>query len=119
MSNTGSNIGNNIGNNIKGAVKGIHGAGEAIRGTFSQAVDTTFNDKAGEAKNKAVTEKGIKEMEVADRNFGARHSVKTGGITDSTTTGAGAHSGAVGNMQSDPASTGNLVAEPTTRTDRY
>jgi hypothetical protein len=114
-----SNTGSNIGNDIKGAVKGIHGAGEAIRGTFNQAVDATFNEKAGEAKNKAVAEKGINEVKAADQNVGARHGIKTGGVIDGTTTGAGAHSGAVGNMQSDPASAGNLVAEPTTRTDRY
>jgi hypothetical protein len=114
-----SNTGSNIGNDIKGAVKGVHGAGEAIRGTFNQAVDTAFGDKAGEVKNKAVVEKGINEVEATDRNIGARHGVKTGGVTDGTTTGAGAHSGAVGNMQSDPASTGSLTAEPTTRTDRY
>jgi hypothetical protein len=114
-----SNTGSNIGNDIKSAVKGIHGTGETIRGTFNQAVDTAFDDKAGEAKNKAVAEKGIREVETGDRNFGARHGVKTGGIADGTTTGAGAHSGAVGNMQSDPASTGNLVSEPTTRTGRY
>jgi hypothetical protein len=70
------NTGSNIGNNIKGAVKGIHGAGKAIRGTFNQAVDTAFSDKAGEAKNKAVAEKSINEVEAADRNVGARHSVK-------------------------------------------
>ena len=114
-----SNTGNNIGSDIKGAVKGIHGAGEAIRGTFNQAVDTTFSDKAGETKNKVVTEKGINEVEAADRNVGARPDAKTGGVTSDTTTGAGAHSGPVGNMQSDPVSTKNLVAEPTTRTDRY
>src|ERR1700733_10884050 len=112
-----SNTSSNIGNDIKDTVKGIHGAGEAIRGTFNQAVDTAFSDKASEAKNKAVAEKGIKEVEAADRNFGTRHGVKIGGVTDGTTTGAGAHSGAIGNMQSDPASTRNLVAEPTTRTD--
>jgi hypothetical protein len=114
-----SNMGGNAGNDTKGAIRGIQGAGEAIRGTFNQAVDTAFSDKAGEAKNKAVTEKGINEVEAADRNVGARHDVKMGGVTGGITTGAGAHCGALGNMQSDPASTGNLGAEPTKRTDRY
>jgi len=36
--------------------------GESIRGSFNQAVDTAFGDKAGEAKNEAVTEKGLHEM---------------------------------------------------------
>jgi hypothetical protein len=93
-----SNTGSNIDNDIKGAVKGIHGADEAIRGTFNQAVDTTFSDKAGEARNKAVAERGIKEVEAADRNFGTGHGVKIDGVTNSTTTSARAHSGAIGNM---------------------
>ena len=114
-----SNTGSNIGSEIRSAVKGIHGAGEAIRGTVNQSVDATFNDKAGEAKNQAVTENGISEVEAADRNIGVKHGVKTGGVTGGTTTGAGVHSGAVGNMRSDPAATGNMATEPTSRTDRY
>ena len=110
-----SNTGSNIGNNIKGAVKGIHSVGEAIRGTFNQAVDTAFSGKAGEAKNKAVTETSISEVEAADRSVRARCGVRMGGVGGGTTPGAGP----VGNMRSDPASTGNLVAKPTTRTDRY
>ena len=114
-----SNTGSNLGSDIKGAVKGIHGAGEAIRGTFNQGVDAAFNDKAGEAKNQAVTEKGITEVESADRNVGAGHGVRTGGVAGRTTTAAGAHSGAIGTMQSDPAAAGNMAAEPTSKTDRY
>jgi hypothetical protein len=76
-----SNTGSNIGNDIKGAVKGIHGAGEVIRSTFNQAVDTAFSDKVGEAKNKAVAERGIKEVGAADRNFGTGHGVKIDGVT--------------------------------------
>jgi len=37
--------------------------GESIRGSFNQAVDTAVGDKAGEAKNEAVTEKGLREMD--------------------------------------------------------
>jgi hypothetical protein len=114
-----SNTGSNIGNDIKGAVKGIHGAGEAIRGTFNQSVDTAFNDKAGEAKNRAVTERGINEVESADRTVGAGHSIQTGGVSGGTTTGAGAHSGAVGNMQSNPAATGNVEAQSGSRNHRF
>jgi hypothetical protein len=114
-----SNTGSNIGNDIKGAVKGIHGAGEAIRGTFNQSVDTAFNDKAGEAKNRVVTEKGINEVESADRTVGAGRGVATGGVTGGTTTGAGTHSGAVGNMQSDQAATGTMAHEPGSRNHRF
>jgi hypothetical protein len=114
-----SDTGTKIGNDIKAAVKGIHGAGEAIRGTINQSVDTAFNDKTGEAKNRAVTERGINEVESADRTVGAGHGVATGGVTGGTTTGAGAHSGAVGNLQSDPTATSNLAHEPGSRNHRF
>lgn len=91
MSGTGTKIGNDIKSRCQ---RGIHGAGEAIRGTINQSVDTAFDDKAGEAKNRAVTEKGINEVESGDRTAGAGHIVATGGVTGGTTTGAGAHSGA-------------------------
>jgi hypothetical protein len=115
-----SNTGSSIGNDIKGVVKGIHGAGEAIRGTFNQSVDAAFNDKEGEAKNRIVTGKGINEVESADRTVGgARHVVTTGGATGATTTGAGAHSGTVGNLESNPAATGNMAYEPGSRNHRF
>lgn len=76
-----SDIGANLGNEIKSVVKGVHGAGEAIRGNVNQFVDTIFNDKAAEAQDRAVTEKGLNEMESAHRTLGASHG----------TAGAGSH----------------------------
>lgn len=37
--------------------------GESIRGSINQAVDTAVGDKAGEAKNEAVVEKGLREVD--------------------------------------------------------
>jgi len=117
--------GSQIGSDLKSAVKGIHGAGEALRGNINQTVDSAFNDRAGEAKNQAVAQKGLNEVETADARAQATHGgggggVRTGGVTTGgTTTGAGAHSGAVGNLQSNPAGTENLASEPTTRTERF
>jgi hypothetical protein len=119
---------------IKSALRGIKGTGDAIRGTVNESVDTAFNDKQGEVTNKAIKEKGISDMQAADQRLnqpqttgahttgthttgvhpsGAHDGLKTGGVTGGTrtatagtTTGAGAHSGAVGNMGS---------AAPTTR----
>jgi hypothetical protein len=114
-----SETGNKVGNDIKAAVKGIHGAGEAIRGTINQSVDTAFNDKAGEVKNRAVTENGINEVESADRTAGEGHGAAKGGFTGGTTTRAGAHSGAIGNLQGDPAATSNLAHDPGPRNHRF
>lgn len=114
-----SDTGSKVGNDIKGAFKGIHGVGETIRGTVNQSVDTAFNDKAGEVKNRAVTEKGLNEMDSADRTVGNARGVTTGGVARGTKTGAGAHSGAAGNLQSGPAATGNLAHEPGTRNHRF
>jgi hypothetical protein len=78
---------------------------------MNRSVDSPFSGKAGEAKNQAVTEKGINEVESAGRTARAGHDVATGGVSGGTTTGAGAHSGAVGNLHSDAAATSNLAHE--------
>jgi hypothetical protein len=46
--------------------KGMRGASDVTRGTINQSVDSPFSEKAGEAKNQAVTE-GINEVESAGR----------------------------------------------------
>ncbi len=113
---------------IKSALKGVKGAGDTIRGTVNESVDTAFNDRQGEVANKAVKEKGIADMRAADQRLNQPHStgahtsathtgphdgLRTGGLpgetktaTAGTTTGAGAHSGAVGNMGSGVPHTG-------------
>ena len=54
---------------IKTAVKGVKGAGDAIRGTFNESIDTAFHQREGEAKNKAIKEKGIADLERTDAHF--------------------------------------------------
>jgi hypothetical protein len=145
---------------VKSALKGVKGAGDTIRGTFNESVDTAFHEREGEAKNKAIKEKGIADMEGTDAHFskhkgtapatatanqaynGTTSSMpinqhpaadphtgpQTGGVTgglarntqlaDGTSTGAGAHSGAVGNLESRVPQQG-LGGEPTRPTDRF
>ncbi|KAI9737160.1 MAG: hypothetical protein M1834_000753 [Cirrosporium novae-zelandiae] len=58
-----SHSGQGIINNVKEGLTSIHGAGEAIRGTFNETIDTAFHDKVGVAKNDKIVEKGLREME--------------------------------------------------------
>ncbi|EXJ64397.1 hypothetical protein A1O7_00733 [Cladophialophora yegresii CBS 114405] len=55
----------------KGILKGIKGAGDAIRGTVNESIDTAFNDREGEVKNKAIKEKGQADVLRADEQVGA------------------------------------------------
>lgn len=148
---------------VKSALKGVKGAGDTIRGTFNESVDTAFHQREGEVKNKAIKDKGIADMEHTDAHFSKhkatapatapapvandtynattagvptdqRHTVDsqaipqtgvvTGGLArntqlpDGTSTGAGAHSGGVGNMESRMPQQG-LGGEPTESTGRY
>jgi hypothetical protein len=115
---------------VKSALKGIKGAGDAIRGSVNESVDTAFNEPEGKVHNQAIKEKGEADMQAADQRLTQPHAagtntgVKTGGLggTNSaaggTTTGAGAHSGGVGNMSSNVPSTG-LGGEPTATRERY
>jgi hypothetical protein len=50
----------------KGVLKGIKGAGDAIRGTFNESVDTAAGDREGQIKNKAIKEHGQANVERAD-----------------------------------------------------
>ncbi|KAH7389694.1 hypothetical protein DE146DRAFT_620147 [Phaeosphaeria sp. MPI-PUGE-AT-0046c] len=58
--------------NLKAAVHGIHGAGEALRGTFNSTVDRRFErgDSTVHAKNQAVIDAGRSEIE--SQNFASR-----------------------------------------------
>ncbi|KAK5063215.1 hypothetical protein LTR84_005292 [Exophiala bonariae] len=145
---------------VKSALKGVKGAGDTIRGTFNESVDTAFHEREGEAKNKAIKEKGIADMEGTDAHFskhkGTAHTTattnqpyngttssvpvdqhpaadprtvpQTGAVTgglarntqlsDGTSTGAGAHSGAVGSLESRVPQE-RLGGEPTHSNDRY
>ncbi|KEF58022.1 uncharacterized protein A1O9_05945 [Exophiala aquamarina CBS 119918] len=125
---------------VKSALQGIKGAGDTIRGTFNESVDTAFHEREGEAKNKAIKEKGVAAMEQTDAHFNKHKGVGsttatthpssgtttrvTGGLArntqlpDGTSTGAGAHSGSVGNMESHMPQNG-LGGEPAGSTGRF
>ncbi|KAK6365358.1 hypothetical protein LTS17_011330 [Exophiala oligosperma] len=128
----------NVVGGVKSALRGIKGTGDVIRGTVNEGVDTAFDDKHGEVKNRAVKEKGEAEMKQADQTLGGGRptttgatgtGLKTGGLgrgttspttatrgttgtTTGTTTGAGAHSGGVGNLSSGVASQRGQGGEP-------
>lgn len=102
---TGASAGAETGRAVKSGLTNLHGIGEAIRGNVNQAVDETFNDKQGVAKNQAISERGINEVETgnyqshnagvtpADTNrekaYGGHHTNAgtTGGLTGGTTGG--------------------------------
>ncbi|KAI9810900.1 MAG: hypothetical protein M1827_005759 [Pycnora praestabilis] len=72
---------------LKQGISGIHGAGEALRGTVNQAVDTAFNDKSGEVKNQAVANKGLNEM--SDGQYRGDTVIKGEKLSGLTTAGSG------------------------------
>ncbi|KAI9678762.1 MAG: hypothetical protein M1817_005819 [Caeruleum heppii] len=50
------------GGGLKGAMSGLHGAGEVLRGTLNQAVDTIAHNEKGARDNQAITQKGFDEI---------------------------------------------------------
>ncbi|MCJ1320821.1 hypothetical protein MMC15_006162 [Xylographa vitiligo] len=93
---------------VKSAIGDVHinliwnlqGMGETIRGTINGAVDTAFNDKAGEAKNRSIAAKGVAEIQDGELKG---H-------------GDGAHAGAVGSMSSVPSVDGGTATSGGGRT---
>ncbi|KAK6070807.1 hypothetical protein SCUP234_00130 [Seiridium cupressi] len=81
----------NIGNDIKSGLKGIHGVGEALRGSVNEAADQALDTNTkhpaaqewltlgagqeSQLKNRGVAEKGKADIAGAD-NMIARHEVK-------------------------------------------
>jgi hypothetical protein len=72
----------NIGQDIKSGLKGIHGAGEALRGSVNEAADQVLDTNAkhpaaqeSQIENRGVIEKGKTEVDGAD-NMIARHEAK-------------------------------------------
>ena len=47
---------------IKSGLHGIHGAGEALRGGAMEALDSVFHKKDGEARDRAIFDRGVAEM---------------------------------------------------------
>lgn len=71
-----------IGQDIKTSLKGIHGAGEALRGSVNNAADQALdtNEKHTSAqqsqlKNESITQKGKSDLAGVD-NMLARHEAK-------------------------------------------
>lgn len=93
-----------IGDQIRSGLKGIHGAGEAIRGTAMEEVDKALDPKSssrvGASENQAVAEKGKADMKVADDTLGHNHGVHSGAANTAPATSDGAHSTAPGNIGS-------------------
>jgi len=91
---------------IKSALKGIKGAGDTIRGTFNESVDTAFHEREGEAKNKAIKDKGVAQMEQTDAHFN-KH--KYAGPTAATTHPMGGTTTGAPVDQHHPPATGRVT----------
>lgn len=100
---------NSVGDQIKSGLKGIHGIGEAIRGTAMSETDKAFGtaNRPGAAENEASAKQGVADMKRADDKLGHNHGVNSNTTTTTTTTGTGtaatdmshgAHATAPGNI---------------------
>ncbi|KAL1636589.1 hypothetical protein SLS56_001174 [Neofusicoccum ribis] len=58
-----SHTGETTGTGLRGAAGAVHGVGEAIRGTINTAADSAMGSKSGVAKNQAITDRGIDEIQ--------------------------------------------------------
>lgn len=105
---------NSIGEQIRSGLKGIHGVGEAIRGSAMEEVDKAFDPKSssktGPSQNQAIAEKGVADMKAADQNLGHNHGVNTADANTAPATSSGAHSVAPGNIGSTGATVGHGAA---------
>jgi hypothetical protein len=79
---------NNLGEQFRTGVKGIHGIGEAIRGTAMDTLDTALHANSADRKNKTIADQGFTDIEAADNTFGHHHGVKKS--SDATTTDSNA-----------------------------
>ncbi|KAK2758986.1 hypothetical protein FQN54_003084 [Arachnomyces sp. PD_36] len=60
---TGTSSGGGLIQGVKAAAAGFHGAGETLRGALTGKVDRSFGDSSGTAKNEAVMNNGMNEIE--------------------------------------------------------
>lgn len=90
-----------IGSQIRSGIKGIHGVGEAVRGTALSEVDKAFgtSGRPDAAKNEVIKEQGIADAKAADQNLGHHHGIAANNA--GTTSAAGAHATAPGNIGTD------------------
>jgi len=69
----GAGAGHSAASGIKGVFAGIHGAGEALRGTVNSAVDEMAGDSHGKVKNDNITVGGVNEMESGNFTVGTKN----------------------------------------------
>jgi len=106
-----------IGNQIRSGLKGIHGVGEAIRGTAMEATDEAFNTPEGAVKNKAIADRGVADAERAGDSISSHGHGGVGsgtGTNAAAATGAGVHStapGSIGATGTTGARSGAVVQE--------
>ncbi|KAJ5902262.1 hypothetical protein N7495_002790 [Penicillium taxi] len=55
-------VSNDVGKGVKGAAAGLHGAGEAIRGTLTSAVDKAFGSDESAQWNEEIARRGEDEI---------------------------------------------------------
>jgi len=68
-----TSAGHSAASGIKGVFAGIHGAGEALRGTVNSAVDEIAGDSHGKVKNDNITIGGVNEMESGNFTVGTKN----------------------------------------------
>jgi hypothetical protein len=88
-----SSFSHRLTSDVSSLVHGIHGAGEAIRGTANSTMDglvTNHESKegGGRARDDAITKKGVAELQGAEAHFGHGTGHGQGGAT---TSGLGEH----------------------------
>ncbi|PGG95528.1 hypothetical protein AJ79_10009 [Helicocarpus griseus UAMH5409] len=70
-----------VGHGLKAAVAGVHGVGEAIRGSATAAVDRVANEPEGVRRNEAIAREGEREVEQGEfrhtRDAGSRSGAGT------------------------------------------
>ncbi|KAL4817074.1 hypothetical protein BDW67DRAFT_160520 [Aspergillus spinulosporus] len=58
----GAGMGERVGSGVRGFFAAVHGAGEWLRGGINAAVDRTFGDEDGVARNEAISRAGQEEI---------------------------------------------------------
>lgn len=71
-------LGHKLTSNVSSAYHGLHGAGEALRGTVNSTMDGLVpnhesREGGGRARNEAVAQKGLDELHGAEKQFGLTH----------------------------------------------
>jgi hypothetical protein len=65
--------GEGMGHKLKSGIAAVHGTGEALRGAFNAKVDEVGGDREGVAKNTAVQNQGLSEVETGNFAHGTKN----------------------------------------------